>query len=341
MTTSASPDGSLTRQLDPLLVQQAIELITSAQKIALLAHKNPDGDCLGSILGFSWILRQLGKTCVPVCADPAPANLRFLPGMADLRHTLEGENFDLIIALDAGEFERFGSVYTQHQAYLEQARILNMDHHISSTGVGQVNIIDPTSASTTELLVLFQQQAGLPLNKDAATCLQTGLITDTRSFQFSNTTPRTFQVAALLLATGASPERIVEPLLYAQSFSMVKFQGLVLAQAQIACDGRLVWSWANDDLLAQAGATPEMDDNLAGQMRDIGGVQIAAMLKNYGTTDVTRLSLRCAPPYNAADICQKLANGGGHARAAGATIKLPLREAETYVISELKKIMSK
>ena len=159
---------TLNSQIDSTLVEQAMTLITSSQRIALLAHESPDGDCIGSALGLAHILRQLGKECVPACADAAPQNLSFLPGIETLQQTLSDEAFDLVIALDAGELRRFGRLYEDHTSFLDNATILNIDHHISSEGCGQVNIIDTKAAATAELLVLFQLQAGLPLNKDAA-----------------------------------------------------------------------------------------------------------------------------------------------------------------------------
>src|SRR5438034_10925933 len=130
--------------IDPALVEQAMALITSSQRIALLAHESPDGDCIGSALGLAHVLRQLGKDCVPACADAAPQNLSFLPGIETLQQTLSDEAFDLVIALDAGELRRFGRLYEDHKTFLDSARILNIDHHISTDGCGQVNIIDTT-----------------------------------------------------------------------------------------------------------------------------------------------------------------------------------------------------
>jgi len=201
------PIASLAHQLQSVQVEQAMSLISQAQRIALLAHEHPDGDCLGSAIGLAHILRQLGKTCVPACADPVPRAFSFLPGVEALQTTLGDEQFDLVIALDAGELVRYGSLFTRHSVFLQQVVIINLDHHVSSQGCGQVNIIEPTAAATAELLVLFQQQANLPLNKDAALCLLTGLITDTGSFQYSSTTSRTMETAALLLAAGATPEQ--------------------------------------------------------------------------------------------------------------------------------------
>lgn len=330
--------NKLSRQIDPLLVQRAMELIAPAQRIALLAHEHPDGDCIGSALGLTHILIQMGKASIPVCADPAPKTLAFLPGVEMLQRTLGDEDYDLVIALDAGELERFGPLYEQHQAFLDSVPILNIDHHISSSGCGIVNIIDPIAAATAELLVLFQQQASLPLNKEAAVCLLTGIITDTSSFQFTNTTARTMDAAAVLLRAGAIPEPIVQHIYRSHPLAQVRFQARVIENAHVACDGRLMWSYATAATLAEAGATPEMDDNFSGMMRDIEGVQVAAFFKSYDEPGITRLSLRSAAPYNAAEICQRF-GGGGHARAAGATIHAPLETAIITVVNELKKAL--
>ncbi len=334
--------GKLDLQLDPELVQAALALIEPAQRILLIAHERPDGDCIGCALGCAHILTMMGKTCVPACAHRPPRNLSFLPGIERVQQTLHDTAFDLVIALDAGEFRRFGSLYEQNQEFFDHAAVLNFDHHSTSEGCGQVNIIDPTSSATAELLVLFQQQAHLPLNLDAALCLLTGIITDTCSFQFTNTTPRSLEAAALLLRAGAIPEQVVQPIYRTRPLAQVRFQSIVLASAQTACAGRLIWASADDSTLAAAGAVPDMDENTSSLLRDIEGVQVAAFLKSYGEPGITRLSLRCAAPYNAGEICLRISNGlgGGHPRAAGATFHMPIVEATAYVVEELKKEMS-
>ncbi len=329
---------SLAHHLQLAQVEQAMDLISRAQRIALLAHEHPDGDCLGSAIGFAHILCQLGKTCVPACADPLPRAFTFLPGAEMLQTTLGDEQFDLVIALDAGELTRYGSLFTQHSAFLLRAPILNIDHHVSSEGCGQVNIIEPTAAATAELLVLFQQQAHLPLNKDAAVCLLTGLITDTGSFQYSSTTPRTLEAAACLLTVGAAPEQIVKPLFRSRPLAQVRYDAAVVANIQTACDGRLIWSYATDETVAKAGLTSDMNDSCTAMLRDIEGVQIAAFFKSFGNPHETRVSLRCEAPYDVAKICMRF-GGGGHLRAAGATIALPLEEAMKLVIAALEREM--
>jgi phosphoesterase RecJ-like protein len=342
MSTSTQNTPSLLRPLiDGGLLRDALALLEPAQHIVLLAHEHPDGDCLGSALGFMHILEQMGKTCVSACADPAPQSFTFIPGIERLQQslgTVGEEPFDLVIALDAGELTRYGALYERHRVFLDTVTILNIDHHVSSQGCGLVNIIDPVAASTTELLVLFQQQAQLPLSKDAAQCLLTGMITDTSSFQFTSTTPRTMEAGAILVAAGAVAETIVAPIYRSHSLAHVRLQAKVIENIQTAYNGRLAWSYATKETLETSGATVDMDNNFSGYIRDIQGVQIAAFFKSYEEPDETRLSLRCAEPYDAAAICLSL-GGGGHARAAGATIHKPVQEAMTEVVALLKNVI--
>src|SRR5579883_491392 len=331
-----SVNTALARQLPPDEVRQALALITSAQRIALLAHESPDGDCLGSAIGFAHILQQLGKTCVPACADPVPPAFRFLPGAELLQTTLGDERFDLVIALDAGELSRYGALYQQHRTFLEHARIINIDHHISSVGCGQVNIIQPDAAATAELVVLFQQQAQLPLTRDAAICLLTGLITDTGSFQYPSTTPRTMEVGAILLAAGATAEPIVKAIFRTHPLAQLRLEAATTNNIQLSPDGRVIWTYATGETLAATGATNEMDDGIVGSLRDVEGVQIAAFFKSYDDPQTTRLSLRSNAPYDVAAICMRL-GGGGHPRAAGATIARPLQEAIPIALAEIER----
>jgi bifunctional oligoribonuclease and PAP phosphatase NrnA len=249
------------------------------------------------------------------------------------------EEFDLVIALDAGELSRYGSLYERHRAFLEGASILNIDHHISKGGCGQVNIIDVNAAATAELVVLFQQQADLPLSREGAQCLLTGLITDTGSFQYTNTTPRCLEVAAELVRHGAIAETIAQPIFRERTLVEARLQAAIIEQAHTSSEGQLIWSWATAETLKRFGATPEMDNHNSGMLRDIAGVKIAAYFKDYSKPGETRLSLRSAEPYNAAEICARVSNGlgGGHARAAGATFLQPIQETIAFVVAELEK----
>ena len=148
------------------------------------------------------------------------------------------------------------------------------------------------------------------------------------------------EVSAVLLRAGAIPETIVQPVYRTRPLAQARFQAMVIARAQTSCAGRLIWSQATGDMLRAAGASEDMDDNLSGLLRDIEGVEVAAFFKSYGDPNTTRLSLRSAAPYNAAEFCQRFANGGGHARAAGGTLHMPIEEVTALIVAELEKMMN-
>ena len=170
-----------------------------------------------------------------------------------------------------------------------------MDHHITSTGCGAVDIIDPTCAATAELLTLFLLNRGVAIGPQAAMCLLAGLITDTRSFEFDATTARTLSVGGYLVGAGGVPERIIKPMYRMKSLPKARLWGLSLERLQSSMSDRLVWSTLTREMLDEVGATPDMDDGLINFLVDIDGVAIALLLKEY-EPGITRLSLRSAAP---------------------------------------------
>ncbi len=144
------------------------------------------------------------------------------------------------------------------------------------------------------------------------------------------------EAAACLLAAGATSEQIVKPLFRSRPLAQVCYDAAVVANIQTACNGRLIWSYATDEIIARTGLTPDMNDSCTAMLRDIEGVQIAAFFKSFGNPHETRISLRSEAPYDVAKVCMRF-GGGGHVRAAGATIALPLDEAMKLVIAELER----
>src|SRR5262249_55732999 len=151
------------------------------------------------------------------------------------------EDFDLVIALDAGELDRYGALYTRHQTYFDTANMLNLDHHVTSTGCGRVRIIDPAAAATAELLTLFLLNRGLTIALEARQCLLAGIIRDTRSFEFDATTARTLAAGAYLVGCGATPETIIKPMYHLKPLVKARLWGIVLDRAlRTAAGGRIV-----------------------------------------------------------------------------------------------------
>jgi phosphoesterase RecJ-like protein len=332
--TKAALANSLTEALDTARVQAAWTLMMGASRIALLAHEHPDGDALGSALGLAHVLRGFGKTCVPTCADPAPPLYGFLPGLEGLQRDLGDESFDLVIALDAGELTRYGPLYERHRAFLDQATIVNLDHHLTSSGCGQISIIDVASAATAELITLLLMQLGISISQEAAVCLLTGIITDTRAFEYSATTPRTLEVAAHLMRAGAVPAEIVKPVYRTTPLAKARLWGLVQSAIESSLDGRLVWSMLTQQMWQASGAAMGADDSLPSYLIDIEGAQIAALFKEHADGE-PRVSLRTVAPYTAALMAAHF-GGGGHERAAGLTFRGTLEQAKTDVLAYLE-----
>ncbi len=303
----------------------AWELVTRADRILLLAHEKPDPDTFGSALGLAFALAPLGKRCVVACADPVPANYTFLPGRETVMTDLPDEDFDLVIALDAGELSRYGALYSRHQAFFDHATILNLDHHLSSSGIGAYAIIDVPSAATAELLTILLLNRGVPIGREAAICLLAGIITDTRSFEFEATTDRTLMAGAYLVAQGATPQDIIKPMYRMKPLAKARLWGRALQSLETTANGRAVWAVIRQEDLTAAGATPDMDDGLPAYLKDIEGVAMAALFREQ-PDGRTRVSMRADAPYDAAALCGRF-GGGGHARAAGCTLAMSMDAA--------------
>lgn len=321
----------LAAALDGTLAEAAWRLIASARRIVLLAHENPDPDALGSALGLAHALEPLDKVCVVACADAPPPTFDFIPGIERVVTDLPGEDFDLVIALDAGDLTRYGALYARHRAFFDAATILNLDHHVTSTGCGQVNIIDVPSAATAELLTLFLLNRGVAIDRETATCLLAGIITDTRAFEFDATTARTLAAGAYLVAQGAVPERIIKPFYRMKPLAKARLWGLALTTLGSAPDGRLIWAEVRPDMFDAAGASSDMDDGLSSYLIDIEGARIAALFKEQAD-GTTRISMRTAGPFDAAAIMAHF-GGGGHMRAAGCTLQAALPAAKATVLA--------
>jgi phosphoesterase RecJ-like protein len=308
----------------------AWKLIAGAERILLLAHEKPDPDALGSALGLAFALAPLGKRCVVACADPVPANYTFLPGRETVVTALPDEDFDLVIALDAGELSRYGALYTRYQAFFDRATVLNLDHHLSSNGIGAYAIIDVPSAATAELLTILLLNRGVAIGREAAICLLAGIITDTRSFEFDATTDRTLMAGAYLVAQGATPQDIIKPMYRLKPLAKARLWGRALGTLEAAVDGRAVWAVIRQEDLTAAGATPDMDDGLPAYLKDIEGVAIAALFREQ-PDGRTRVSVRADAPYDATALCGRF-GGGGHARAAGCSLAMGVDAAvQTFV----------
>ncbi len=321
------------------LAAGARRLIDGAHRIVIFAHEHPDPDALGSGLGLAHVLRALGKDAVVACPDAPPkAYASFLPGLETVVTRLAEPHFDLVVALDAGDLSRYGDLYPRYADLLRDAPILNMDHHITSSGCGAVNIIDTKAAATAEILTLWLAQEGFTIGTDAAKCLLAGVVTDTRSFEFDATTPRTLLVGAYLMERGAVPVAIIKPMYRMKSLPSARLFGLAAATLDSALGGRLVWAEITPAMWDAAGVPAGSgDDGIPSFLIDIEGAEVAILFRQVAP-DQVRISVRTSGIADATAITTRF-GGGGHSRAAGCAVEADLPTAKRQVLAVARELL--
>lgn len=237
---------------------------------------------------------------------------------------LSSSSFDLIVVVDSAELSLLGDFYTENIDLFQSVPILNVDHHVSNTRFGQLQLIDPTAASATELLYAwFQSHATwrTMITPDIATLLLTGLITDTRSFQNPNTTPKSLEVAAQLLDLGARQQEIIQHVYKTKPLSTLKIWGRALNHIQVDATAGIVWSAISREDLLEMGATSKETggilDELISTVPDADVHVLFTELEDGGM----KASMRSSPAIDVNVAAGRLFGGGGHARAAGFKVK--------------------
>ncbi len=259
-----------------------------------------------------------------------------------------GTSYDLILVVDTAELSLLGSVYSDHQQLFQTTPILNVDHHVSNTKFGNTHLIDSTCASATEVLYSWFSQVpdwSKRLTPDIATLLLTGLITDTRSFQNPNTTPRSLEVGATLLDLGARQQEIIQHVYKTKPLTTLRIWGRALNRIQIDEDARIVWSFVSKEDLTEMGAqskeTHGILDELLSTVPDSDVyILFTEMEDNLGF----KASVRSSASVDCNRLVGTLFGGGGHARAAGFKVKgysnfqVAVVEAVQKITSELTRL---
>ena len=317
--------------------KRAACLLREAESLVIVPHLHPDGDALGSALGLYHALRQMGKaTVVIVSHDSVPEIYRFLPSWEQIRtehphHT----TYDVAIVVDQSQLNRAG----KHEPLVRAARqTLQIDHHMLMEPFADVALVDTSAAATAEVVYRLLRFMRHPITPETATCLLTGIVTDTYSFKFPNTTPRTLRIAAALQQAGADLSYINEQVFETRSFSAVKLLGLALATLQRTEDGKIAWVSIPRSAFEAAGAHEEETEGIVNFVRSVRGVEVAMMLRESPNHKV-RASLRSRGAVNVALLAQQF-DGGGHENAAGCTLETSLSEAERILVAEAQRWMA-
>ncbi|MGH8047044.1 MAG: DHH family phosphoesterase [Chthoniobacterales bacterium] len=304
--------------------EEIARALEPAKTVLVASHLRPDGDALGSTIAFALWLKSIGKEVTAWNEDGMLDKFRYLP-CADIVSQPEGtgRKFDAFVALDTSVKNRLGTVLA---AIEEPAVFVNMDHHVSNGKFAALNYIDATSPATGEIVFEFLQSVGATITPEIADNLFAAISTDTGSFQYPNTTARTFRVAAALIEAGVNVGKLSQAMYDSQPRRRLELLRHALNEAKFCCDGKVASFSLTQADVVRLGVMPEDNEGIIDHLRSVDSVVAAVFFEELEDGKV-RVSSRSKD--RRVDVCKVCAvfGGGGHALAAGARMTGPISEA--------------
>jgi len=318
-----------------------VEIVRSHERFVLTSHVRPDCDALGSELALDAVLRHLGKE-VAVCNGFAvPPNLQFMDTEGRLGRLGEDipaerlKDFEVLIVLDTTAWAQLGPMGEAIRAFA--GRKLVVDHHVSQDDLDAKLFKDTQAEATCRLVVEAADALQVPLTPEMALAAFAGLATDTGWFRFGSTTAETLRLAARLVEAGARPDWLYKKLYEEETLGRLKLIGRTMARVQSELDGRLVYTWMERADFEQTGALSSDSEDVINMLLTIGGSEVAAILIELPAGKF-KLSLRSRCDVDCARLAEHF-GGGGHRKAAGATLDGPLEAARQRVLDQVRAAM--
>ncbi len=331
MSDSAAALAAATGRSNASLADIA-EALQRLHRFVIVSHLRPDGDALGCALALALSLRAMGKDVTVWNEDGMLDKLRFLPG-SELVNTppSRAENFDALVALDTATYPRLG---TPLKAIGETKLTINIDHHISNPGYGDLSHIDAQAPATGQILYELLAGNGLPLDRAIATNLYAAISTDTGSFQYPQTSARTYEIGAELVRLGVKVGDISRELYESYPLRRLELLRALLNSLKLTAERRAASFALSMHTAATLGATPEDNEGLIDHIRGIDSVLVAVFFEEM-EGGLVRVSMRSkTPQIDVSKICGSY-GGGGHQLAAGARIRGTLDEVEARVLARV------
>ncbi len=326
--------GADLAELAAAVPDAVVERLGAARSVLAIGHENPDADALGAALAVRLIVEARGGRATVAASDAVPALYAFMAGADAVRTDPEpGVAYDLVVLCDCGDLSRAGPIRDRNAALFAATPLLTIDHHASNDGSGDLAWIDPDAAATCEMVALLATRLGVPLasaDGALAAALTAGIVMDTATFAHPNATARTLRVAAALVEAGAPLSDISRRLYRTKPDAQLALFGRVLARLERHADGLVVAATLEIADLAATGALEEHSEGIIDLLSQAESAEVALVLKEKGAE--TRLSVRTKPGGVDATVLCATWGGGGHARAAGASLPLPLAEAKAAVL---------
>jgi len=303
------------------------ESINLAKKILLVTHFNPDGDGIGSLCSLmNWMLAS-GKQADGYCLHQPPTMLSYLPSIERIKYgALNIEGYDLVIVLDCGSLSRTG--LTEALATkLPGRKVIEIDHHPKIDDYADIELRNPHAAATAELVYYFYKTNRIRINKEMATCLLTGIMTDTANFFYPSTSTSTVSIAADLVLRGARLPQITESTLRNKSLAGLKLWGQIMANIRINPAYDFAITLLPHEEREKSAVSKEELDGISGFLSNLYGVKGVLFLQEEADGAI-RGNLRTASPKIDISKLARFLGGGGHAKAAGFSMKGKLVNTE-------------
>lgn len=302
----------------------------------ITSHANLEGDALGSELAFYNLLKKLGKTATIINEDSLPYGYDFLPyrdKVIKYKDNLKEIKFDCFVVLDCSDLGRTGEVYRLNTG---KKTVLNIDHHISNQNFGDVNWVDPAASSCSEMVYKIYKSMFIPLDRDAAIALYTGILTDTGSFRYSNTTSFTHRAVSELLKFNLNIPQIYKSIHENIPFEDMQLLGKILPGMRREAKGKIIWFQIKQGILRNKKLSFDLSEHILSFGRAIKGAEAIVLFKeNLGVKDEIRINFRSRGGVDVNRIAQSF-GGGGHKTASGATVHGKLDDVRRLVLAKIK-----
>jgi len=308
------------------MLDRVLQAIRERQRLVVTSHARPDGDGIGSALACGQILRMMGKDAEVVMHDGVPRIYRNLPFAERAIQAAAVPANDAVILLECDSTQRAGL------EGLDRCFLINIDHHASGRDFGHINWIDSSVMATAELVFRFARRACVPVDREIATCLYTGLMTDTGSFMFEGTNEHTFTVARELVLAGADPAQCARQIYFGHSTAKMRLLGAALSN--LHREGPLAWIWVTQEQMERFGAREEDCEGLVNYALSMADAQVAIFFRELPERRY-RVSLRSKGGVNVSAVAEHF-GGGGHKCASGCSLDGPLAIVVARVVERLR-----
>ena len=305
-----------------------LDKINNSNSILLLTHENPDGDAIGSVLGFYHYLQSVNKTVDMVVLD-IPKVFNFLPSINKIVDT-SNKKYDLGIVLDCATKERIG----QNEDLLSKCKYtICIDHHISNTEYCDINLIEGNISSCSQVVYYLFKDWNIKFNKEIGESLISGVLTDTNGFGNNDVDDKTYKLASEMIELGIDISQIYDKLLCKKTMSQYQLMKIAMDRLEFLCDGKIAYTYILKDDFSKVGATLGEHEGIVNIGRNIAGVEVSVFLRE---DDGFSVSLRSTGYVDVNKIALSI-GGGGHFMAAGAKYHGSLEETKETIINEIKK----